>query len=65
MLQIDIDYWLKDKEGKIVSIQHLKLFEDDIIDMLKLRYDNDELSVPMRLNKDDITPQFTIDSIHI
>ena len=64
-MTIDIDYWLYDKNGKILKLQHIIISEDDIIDMLKSRYDNDELSIPINYIKDNIVPKFGIDKIHI
>lgn len=64
-MTIDIDYWLYDKNGKALRLMHLKINEDDIFEMLKLKYDNDELSIPINYSKDNIVPKFEIDKVHI
>ena len=62
---IKIDCWYRNDKTGYSRLDHLTLTEEDIFDMLKTRFDNDELSIPMYLNKDEITPEFQIDAITI
>ena len=64
-MEIMIDCYCRNKESRALHIINITLTEDDIFEMLQAQFDNDELSLPMYLIKDEITPEFQIDSVTV
>ena len=59
-----IDYALWNLEQtKIVQFKTLKIDESDILDMMKQKFDNDELPISIHISKDNVIPEFSIDSV--
>jgi len=60
-MEIEVDYVLLDSENKkIEKFKILKITESDIIEMLQSKYDNDELPIPINLNKDELKVEFSV-----
>jgi len=62
-MEIKIDCWYKNKETGKETLLHEVLTENDIFDMLKDRFDSGDLSLPMYLDRDELIPEFLIDTI--
>lgn len=60
-MELEVDYILWDSEHKkIEKFKTLKITESDIIEMLQNKYDNDELPIPIHLNKDELKVEFSV-----
>lgn len=60
-MELEVDYILWDSENKkIEKFKILKITESDIIEMLQNKYDNDELPIPIHLNKDELKVEFSV-----
>ena len=60
-MELEVDYILWDSENKkIEKFKTLKITESDIIEMLQNKYDNDELPIPIHLNKDKLKVEFSV-----
>lgn len=64
-MEIKIDCYYRNSQSKALQIDHITLTEDDIYEMLETKFKNDELPLPMHLNREDVTPEFQIDSVTI
>jgi hypothetical protein len=60
-MELEIDYILWDSEHKkIEKFKTLKITESDIIEMLQRKYDDNELPIPIHLNKDELKVEFSV-----
>jgi hypothetical protein len=60
-MELEVDYILWDSEHKkIEKFKTLKITESDIIEMLQNKYDNNELPIPINLNKDELKVEFSV-----
>ena len=64
-MEIKIDCYCRNKESKYLQLINITLTEEDIFQMLMDRFKNDELPLPMYLNREEITPEFSIDSVTV
>lgn len=64
-MELEVDYILWDSENKkIEKFKILKITESDIIEMLQNKYDNDELPIPIHLNKDELKVEFSVRGVY-
>ena len=61
-MTIKVEYALW-QDKKIQNFTHLNINEDDLIQYLQTLYENDELPIPININKDEVTPVFNICNI--
>lgn len=60
-MELEVNYILWDSEHKkIEKFKTLKITEADIVEMLQRKYDNDELPIPIHLNKEELNVEFSV-----
>jgi len=52
----------KDKDGKIVHSSKIEIDESIIIESLERDFNSGDISLPIRLNRDELTPDFYLES---
>ncbi len=58
---LEIDYVLRDKDTKELKLlKTLKLTEEDIKEIMQQRFQEDQLPIPIHLNKEKLVADFSI-----
>ena len=63
-MKIEIGYYLW-KGKKIAWSRRINLTEEDLIQLLKNQYEDDQLPFPINLSKDEVNPEFSIEQVTI
>jgi hypothetical protein len=60
-MEIKIDYYLK--QDKLTRLMHTTITEDDIINILKQKFQEGDLACPINFNRDQVEVRFEIDKV--
>ena len=65
-MQIEIDIYTRKKEdGTLCQIFNETLTESDIVQMIKDRWNSEDIPIPMHLNREDFNIDVSIGSVTI
>jgi len=63
-MKIKIDIYLRRKsDNKLLQMLHEEITNDDLMEMLRDKWYKGDISIPINLNRDDISPEFSIDEV--
>ena len=65
-MKITIDIYLRRKsDNKMLQILHEEVTDEDLMEMLRDKWYKGDISIPINLNRDDISPEFSIDEVTV